>query len=91
MSDHRDMSEISATDAANRFADLLDAVEHRGETFTIIRRRRAGATIALAHRATLGELREFLACNPLDPDWEHDLEDLRRSVGTAQTKDPQSG
>ena len=32
------MSEISATEAARNFADLLDAVEHRGETFTIVRR-----------------------------------------------------
>jgi prevent-host-death family protein len=28
----------TATDAARNFADLLDAVEHRGERFTIVRR-----------------------------------------------------
>ena len=35
------MREISATDASKRFADLLDAVEHRDETFTVVRRGRA--------------------------------------------------
>ena len=74
------MSEISATEASNRFADLLDAVEHRGETFTVVRRGRAIATIAPAHRTTLGELREFLTAIPPDPEWEHDLEDLRRLI-----------
>jgi diketogulonate reductase-like aldo/keto reductase len=29
---------VSATDAARNFADLLDAIEHRGEHFTIVRR-----------------------------------------------------
>jgi len=32
------MPEVSATDAARNFSDLLDAVEHRGEHFTIVRR-----------------------------------------------------
>jgi prevent-host-death family protein len=30
--------EVSATDAARNFSDILDAVEHRGERFTIVRR-----------------------------------------------------
>jgi antitoxin (DNA-binding transcriptional repressor) of toxin-antitoxin stability system len=38
---------------------MLDAVEHRGETFTVVRRGRAIATIAAAHRTTLSELRDF--------------------------------
>jgi prevent-host-death family protein len=61
------MAEISATDASKRFADMLDAVEHRGETFTVVRRGRAIATIAPAHRTTAGELRVFLKANPSDP------------------------
>jgi antitoxin (DNA-binding transcriptional repressor) of toxin-antitoxin stability system len=69
------MSEISATDASKRFADMLDVVEHRGETFTVVRRGRAIATIAPAHRTTLGELREFLSAHPPDPEWENDLQD----------------
>jgi hypothetical protein len=38
---------------------MLDAVEHRGETFTVVRRGRAIATIATAHGTTLSELRDF--------------------------------
>ena len=41
ISDHQIMSEISAAKASKRFADMLDAVEHRGETFTVVRRGRA--------------------------------------------------
>jgi prevent-host-death family protein len=29
---------LSATEAARRFSDLLDAVENRGETFVVVRR-----------------------------------------------------
>ena len=32
------MTEVSATEAARNFSDILDAVEHRGEHFTILRR-----------------------------------------------------
>ena len=42
------MSEISATEASKRFSDLLDAVEYRGETFTVVRYCRIIATIAPA-------------------------------------------
>ena len=82
------MSEISATDASKRFADLLDAVEHRGETFTVVRRGRAIATVAPARRTTLGALREFMRTHPADEAWERDLADLRGFVGSAPTTDP---
>jgi prevent-host-death family protein len=87
-SDNQIVAEISATDASKRFADMLDAVEHRGETFTVVRRGRAIATIAPARRTTLGELREFLNSNPPDREWAEELEDLRRFVGPAPTADP---
>lgn len=82
------MTEISATDASKRFADLLDAVEHHGETFTVVRRGRAIATVAPTRRSTLAELRDFLREHPPDRGWEDDLADLRRFVGTAPTTDP---
>jgi tRNA(fMet)-specific endonuclease VapC len=37
----RSVREISATEASKHFADLLDAVEYRGETFTVVRARRS--------------------------------------------------
>lgn len=32
------MPEVSRTEASRNFSDLLDAVEHRGESFRIVRR-----------------------------------------------------
>jgi prevent-host-death family protein len=82
------MAEISATDASKRFADMLDAVEHRGVSFTIVRRGRAIATVAPARRTTLTGLRVFLRTHPPDERWEHDLADVRRFVGSAPAADP---
>lgn len=84
------MTEISATDASKRFADLLDAVEHRGESFTVVRRGRPIATVAPARPTTLGELRAFIRENPPDDRWDEDLDEIRRLAGTAQTRDPRS-
>ena len=81
------MGEISATDASKRFADMLDAVEHRGETFTVLRRGRPIATIAPARRTSVADLREFLRDHPADAAWATDLADLRRFVGHAPTSD----
>jgi prevent-host-death family protein len=84
------MTEISATDASKRFADMLDAVEHRGESFTVVRRGRVIATVAPARHTRLGDLRAFLRENPPDDAWDHDLADVRRFVGDAPTVDPWS-
>jgi antitoxin (DNA-binding transcriptional repressor) of toxin-antitoxin stability system len=82
------VSEISATEASKRFADLLDAVEHRGETFTVMRRGRVVATIAPARRGTGADLRRILTDHPPDDRWADDLQDLRRFAGEATTTDP---
>lgn len=82
------MHEISATDASKRFADLLDAVEHRGETFTVVRRGRVVATIAPATRGTGADLRRVLSELPPDDTWADDLRDIRRFAGEAAINDP---
>ncbi len=84
------MSEISATDASKRFSDMLDAVEHRGETFTVVRRGRVIATVAPARRTSLTALRAFLRAHPPDEEWERDLTEMQRFVGSAPMKDPWS-
>jgi prevent-host-death family protein len=71
---------LSATDAARRFSDLLDAVERRGESFVVFRRGRAVARIEPA-RAANGELvKEFLRANPPDRRWASELGELRASL-----------
>jgi antitoxin (DNA-binding transcriptional repressor) of toxin-antitoxin stability system len=84
------MADISATDASKRFADLLDAVEHRGETFTVIRRGRVVATISPARRGTGSDLKRILREHPPDSAWAEDLREIRRRVGSAPTEDPWS-
>lgn len=72
------MIEISATDAARWFANLLDAVEHRGETFTIIRRGRAIARTERVHRGRGSDVKRLRRENPPDAAWSRDLDDVRR-------------
>lgn len=84
------MSEITATEASKRFADVLDAVEHRGETFTVVRRGRTVATIAPVRRGRGADLRRIMAEHPPDDAWADEVRDLRRFVGTAPTGDPWS-
>jgi len=82
------MPEITATAASKRFADVLDAVEHRGESFTILRRGRAVATVAPApvHRA--GSLLEFLRTAPLDERYAEDVLSARRALNEPPVRDP---
>ena len=82
------MREISATDASKNFADVLDAVEHRGETFTVVRRGRVVATIAPARRGTGADLRRILTTHPPDADWARELRELRDFIGDAPVRDP---
>ena len=82
------MREISATEASKRFADLLDAVEHRGETYSVVRRGRVVATIMPARRGTGVDLRRILRDVPPDAAWADDLRDIRRLAGEATVGDP---
>lgn len=71
------MAEISATDAARNFADLLDAVEHRGEHFTITRRGRIVAQLEPVRAGRGVDVKRLLAAHPPDDDWVVDLASLR--------------
>ncbi len=71
------MHEISATDAARRFADILDAVEHRGERFTIVRRGRAIAQLGPSAQGRGSEVKAVLRRHTPDTDWRDDLESVR--------------
>ena len=82
------MPEISATDASKRFADLLDAVEHRGETFTVVRRGKVVATIAPAPRNTGAELMRVLREHPFDEDWERDMAEFKKFIGNTPDINP---
>jgi prevent-host-death family protein len=69
--------EVSATEASRRFSDLLDAVEHRGEHFTILRRGRAIAQLEPVPSTTGRDVKLLLRRHRADPAWRAELVDLR--------------
>jgi prevent-host-death family protein len=71
------VTEISATDAARSFADLLDAVEHRGERITIVRRGKAIAVIEPVAEGRGSAVKAMLRRNRVDSKWAEDLAALR--------------
>jgi antitoxin (DNA-binding transcriptional repressor) of toxin-antitoxin stability system len=71
------MPDVTATDAARNFADLLDAIEHRGEHFTIVRRGRAIAHLEPMNQGRGTEVKALLRRHRPDPDWARDLAEVR--------------
>jgi len=71
------MPEITATVAARKFADLLDAVEHEGQRYTITRRGKAIAHIEPVSRGRGADAKELLRRHRPDADWSTDLNEVR--------------
>jgi prevent-host-death family protein len=71
------MPEITATEASRRFAGLLDGVEHRGESYTILRRGRVVAQLDPAHRPSGASVKAALRSEPIDGEWAGELAALR--------------
>lgn len=71
------MSEVTATEAARKFADLLDAVEHHGERYTITRRGKAVAHIEPVSRGRGADTKSLLRRHRPDARWAHDLDEIR--------------
>jgi prevent-host-death family protein len=74
------MRRLSATEAARRFSDLLDQVEHEGETFVVERRGRAVASITPAAAVSGRTVKELLRAQDPDPGWPRELGELRGSL-----------
>jgi antitoxin (DNA-binding transcriptional repressor) of toxin-antitoxin stability system len=74
------MPEVTATDAARNFADLLDAIEHRGESFTIVRRGRAIAQLEPTRRGRGADAKALLGRHRPDRNWKGELEELRELI-----------
>jgi prevent-host-death family protein len=69
---------ITATEAARRFSEVLDAVEHTGEMFVITRGGRAVASIVPAHAGNGGALRDVLRRHRTDAAWAEEIREVRR-------------
>ena len=72
------MPDISATDAARNFADLLDGVEHLGEHYTIVRRGKAVAHLEPITHGRGAEVKDLLRRHRPDDTWSDDLARMRR-------------
>lgn len=71
------MPEVSATDAARNFSDLLDAVEHRGEHFTIVRRGKIVAQLDPVQAGKGTEVKALLQRHRRDPAFARDVTSAR--------------
>jgi prevent-host-death family protein len=74
------MPDVSATDAARNFSDLLDAVEHRGEQYTVVRRGRPIARLQPVPLGTGAAAKEALRRHQPDDSWAKDLAGVRDMV-----------
>lgn len=74
------MPEVSATEAARNFADILDAVEHRGEHFTVVRRGRPIAHLGPARPGLGADAKALLRRHRRDSSWSEELPSLRQLV-----------
>ncbi|MEX2278501.1 MAG: type II toxin-antitoxin system Phd/YefM family antitoxin [Acidimicrobiia bacterium] len=71
------MPEVTATEAARHLSDLLDAVEHEGEAFTIVRRGKAVALIQPVLQANGAKVKAALALHPPDSRWIEEIRAVR--------------
>lgn len=71
------MKDLSATEAARRFSEVLDAVEHRHETFIVTRNGKPVARIAPASTANGKRVKEIFLAHTPDPEWAGELRELR--------------
>jgi prevent-host-death family protein len=74
------MPDISATEAARRFSDVLDSVEHGQERYTIVRRGKAVAHLEPISKGRGSEVKEVLRRHRPDSDWAEELVHLRELV-----------
>ena len=71
------MPDVTATNAARNFADLLDAIEHRGEHFTIVRRGKAIAQLEPIPDGRGRDVKALLRRHHPDRKWANDLDGVR--------------
>lgn len=71
------MKDVTATEAARNFSDLLDAVEHEKESFVVRRGGKAVARIGPASVSSGAEVKKLLREMAPDPKWVRDLSLLR--------------
>ncbi len=79
------MKDVSATDAGRRFSDMLDAVEHDGESFTIVRHGKPVARLAPVVSPSGSRLKEVLRSAPPDEQLAADIAEARALLTADET------
>lgn len=74
------MKDISATDAGRHFSELLDAVEHRRESFVVVRKGRSVARIVPEPGSSGSDVKALLRRHRPDAAWSKELQELRSLV-----------
>ena len=72
------MPDISATEAARRFSDMLDSVEHEKRRYTIVRRGKAVAHLEPVSSGRGADVKAMLRRHTTDREWSEELWELRR-------------
>lgn len=78
------MKRVTATEAARRFSDVLDAVEAKGESFLVVRRGRPVARIEPAAGGQGSAVKALLRRAPRDSAW---LDDVRSARAATQLEE----
>jgi prevent-host-death family protein len=84
----RSLKQLSATEAARGFSDLLDRVERTGESVVVLRHGRPVATIGPPSRGNGKALLDLLRAHRPDPDLVDEVRELREFVGPPQDRWP---
>lgn len=71
------MPDINATEASRNFSRILDAVEHDGSTYVIVRHGSPVAQLSPVVRCSGARLKELLREHAPDPHWRQDLDSMR--------------
>ncbi len=74
------MKEMSATDVARQFSEVLDAIEHRHQSFVVTRGGRPVAALGPVARARGGAVKALLAKHKPDASWATELRTLRENL-----------
>jgi antitoxin (DNA-binding transcriptional repressor) of toxin-antitoxin stability system len=74
------VEQLTATEAARRFSEVLDAIEHQGTSYLVMRNGRPVAHIEPAAGATGRAAKDFLRRHAPDPDWARELRELRSGL-----------
>ena len=80
------MRDITATQAARNFSEVLDAVEHRNETFVVVRNGHPVARIAPASGATGKAIKDILRMHPRDNAWAAELIQIKDSLTLEESR-----